>query len=146
MYKLLSLAINVKKTKVLDQLPPDSSINPPTTTINNVVLQNVDQFPYLGNHLSSIDSHVDSEVHHYICCAREAFAKFHKRVFENSDLLVKTKLLVYKAVILPTLLYGAEAWTTSSRHIRALESYCQRCLRKIVHVTWKEKRTDISVL
>ena len=144
-YKLLGLSINVKKTKVLHQPPPDSSITPPTITINNTVLENVDKFPYLGSHLSS-KADIDSEVHHRICCAGGAFAKLRRRVFENSDLLANTKILVYKAVILPTLLYGAETWTTYSRHIRALESYHQRCLRKILHISWKERRTNVSVL
>lgn len=34
--------------------------------------------------------------------------RLRKRVFENHNLQAKTKLLVYKAVVLPTLLYGSE--------------------------------------
>ena len=61
-------------------------------------------------------------------------------------MLARTKLLVYKAVILPALLYGAETRTTYSRHLRALESYHQRHLRKILRVSWEERRTNISIL
>ena len=35
---------------------------------------------------------------------------------------------------------------TYSRHLKALESYHQRHLRKILHASWQEKRTNISIL
>lgn len=37
-------------------------------------------------------------------------------LFENHHLQARTKILVYKAVILFVLLYGSETWTTYSRH------------------------------
>ena len=131
--------------QVLHQPPPDTLASPPTMTIANEGLENVDHFPYLGSHLSS-KADIDSEIQHRICCASGAFAKLRKRVFEEPDLLARTKLLVYKAVILPALLYGAETWTTYSRHLRALESYHQRHLRKILRASWEEKRTNSSIL
>ncbi|KAL7371989.1 hypothetical protein ABVT39_008105 [Epinephelus coioides] len=108
--------MNLKKTKVLHQPPPDTSVSPPTITIDSERLENW------------------------------RFSKLPKRVFENPDLLAKTKLLVYKAVILPTLIYGAKAWTTYSRHLRTLESYHQRCLQKILRVSWEDKRPNASIL
>ena len=59
---------------------------------------------------------------------------------------VDTKLPVYKAVVLPTLLYGAESWTTYSRHLRALEQHHQRTLRRILRIKWEDRRTNICVL
>ncbi|KAJ3613399.1 hypothetical protein NHX12_019648 [Muraenolepis orangiensis] len=82
----------------------------------------------------------------YISCASGAFSRLRKRVFENRDLQAKTKILVYKAVVLPTLLYGSEAWTTYSRHLKALEAYHQRSLRKILRISWEDRRTNTSVL
>lgn len=79
-------------------------------------------------------------------CASGAFSRLRRRVFENRDLQVKTKILVYKAVVLPTLLYGSEAWTMYSRHLKALEGYHQRCLRKILRISWEDRRTNTSVL
>lgn len=56
-----------------------------------------------------------------------------------------TNLLVYRADVLPTLLYGSELWTTYSRHERALEHHNQRSFRRFfissVHVhTLKESQ------
>ncbi|KAJ8414429.1 hypothetical protein AAFF_G00052990 [Aldrovandia affinis] len=78
-------------------------------------------------------------IHHRIGCASGAFARLRKRVFEDRDIQTKTKLLVYEAVVLPSLLYGAESWTTYSRHMKALEQYHQRCLRKILRNSWEDR-------
>ncbi len=89
---------------------------------------------------------IDSEVNHRLSCASGAYARLRRRVFEDRDLSAQTKLLVYRAVVLPTLLYGAESWTTYSRHLRAMEQYHQRSLRKILRISWKDRRTNISIL
>ncbi|KAJ3585932.1 hypothetical protein NHX12_012339 [Muraenolepis orangiensis] len=144
--KQLGLAINMKKTQILHQPPPNSSTSvlPPNISIDNIRLENVDYFPYLGSLLSS-KAVIDDEIHHRLSCASGAFSRLRKRVFENRDLQAKTKILVYKAV-LPTLLYGSEAWTTYSRHLKALEAYHQRSLRKILRISWEDRRTNTSVL
>ncbi|KAJ3614980.1 hypothetical protein NHX12_018549 [Muraenolepis orangiensis] len=145
-YKQLGLALNIKKTQILHQPPPNSStpVLPPNISID-IRLENVDYFPYLGS-LRSSKAVIDDEIHHRLSCASGAFSRLRKRVFENSDLQAKTKILVYKAVVLPTLLYGSEAWTTYSRHLKALEAYHQRSLRKILRISWEDRRTNTSVL
>ena len=40
---------------------------------------------------------------------------------------------VYKAVVLTTLLYGAESWITYRPHLHLVERYHQRCLRAILN-------------
>lgn len=91
--------------------------------------------PYLGSLLSS-KADTDFEINHHLSCANGADARLRKRVYEDRDLRVDTKLLLYKAVVLPTLLYGAESWTTYSRHLRALE---------LKWIKWEDRRTNISV-
>ncbi|KAL2090150.1 hypothetical protein ACEWY4_014838 [Coilia grayii] len=144
-YQLLGLDINIKKTQILYQPAPDTPSQRPKISVENNALENVDQFMYLGSLLST-KAVIDTEIHHRIGCASAAFARLRDRVFENRDILTKTKLLVYQAIILPTLLYGADSWTTYSRHLKALEQYHQRCLRKILRISWEDRRTNISVL
>ena len=42
-----------------------------------------------------------------------------------------TKLKVYKAVVLPTLLYACETWTVYQRHVKRLYHFYTSCLRKL---------------
>ena len=47
-----------------------------------------------------------------------------------------------------TLLYECETWTTYRRHLKCLEKYNQRCLRRILKIRWQDlrRRTNNSVL
>ena len=144
-YDSLGLTVNIKKTKVVHQPSPLEHTQAPCLKINNVMLENVDHFPYLGSHLSN-QADIDAEIQHRLSCASSSFARLRRRVFDDKDIRSDTKLLVYKAVVLPTLLYGSETWTTYRRHIKSLEKYHQRCLRKLLRITWEDKRTNASIL
>ena len=57
-----------------------------------------------------------------------------------------TKISVYKAVVLTTLLYGAESWVIYRRHLRLIKRYHQHCLRTILNIHWSDFVTNIDVL
>jgi len=53
---------------------------------------------------------------------------------------------VYKAFILTVLLYGSETWVVYRGHVRKLEQFHIRCLRRLAHVRWQEKKSNTEVL
>ena len=53
---------------------------------------------------------------------------------------------VFQACVLSTLLYGSESWTTYARHEKKLNSFHQRCLRRILHIKWQDKISNTEVL
>ena len=57
-----------------------------------------------------------------------------------------TKLRVYRAVVVPTLLYGAETWILYRKQIRLLERFHQRCLRSIPDIKWQDHVSNKEVL
>ena len=145
-YSRLGLTVNSKKTKVVYQ-PSPSEENPsePTITLDEAALENVNHFPYLGSHLSSsVD--IDDEIQYRLKCAATAYGRLRKRVFQDHDIRIATKVLVYKAIVITTLLYASETWTTYRRHLKTLEKFHQRCLRNIMNVSWEDRRTNVSVL
>ena len=56
------------------------------------------------------------------------------------------KIQVYRAVIVPTLLYGAETWDLYRKQIRLLERFHQRCLRSILSIKWQDYVSNEEVL
>lgn len=144
-YKSIGLEININKTQILFQPAPNSNNEAPTIKINGHILESTKHFPYLGSHLSSC-ANIDAEIQHRLRCASAAFGRLLRRVFDNHDISVRTKLYVYNAVVTPTLIYGCETWTTYRRHLKCLERYHQRCLRRILKVKWQDRRTNISIL
>ena len=67
-------------------------------------------------------------------------------VWERRGLTKETKLKVYQAVVLPSLLYACETWTAYSRHIKQLNAFPMRCLRSLLHIKWQDKVPDTEVL
>jgi len=145
-YTQLGLKINTKKTQVMFQAAPKDTVRaPPTIKLGDTILEKVDNFSYLGSIISS-NANVDAEINHRIQQAAAAFGKLRSRVFQDRDIRIDTKLKVYRAIVITTLLYGSETWTTYRRHIAALEKFHQRCLRRMMNIKWQDKKTNISVL
>ena len=44
------------------------------------------------------------------------------------------------------LLYSSETWTVHSRYFRLLKRFHQKCLRRILNVTWQSKTQDTEIL
>jgi len=110
-YNSLGLKLNAKKTQVICQPKPGKIVDPPTIVAGGETLCPVDNFVYLGSNLSS-KANLGREIDRRLQAASIAYSKLRQRVFDNSNLQVTTKLKVYKAVIIPTLLYASETWAT----------------------------------
>ena len=70
----------------------------------------VDKFTYLGSTLSR-SVHIDDETDARIAKASVAFGHLHSSVWERKGVSLSTKLSVYRAIALTTLLYACETWT-----------------------------------
>ena len=57
-----------------------------------------------------------------------------------------TKVNVYKACVISTLLYGSESWTMHAHQEKWLNVFHMRCLRHILGITWQDKVTNNVVL
>nr|VZI06128.1 unnamed protein product [Spirometra erinaceieuropaei] len=53
---------------------------------------------------------------------------------------------MYKTVILPTLLYGAETWTVYTKQARRRNHFQPRCLRRILRLTWQDRIPDNDLM
>ena len=62
-----------------------------------------------------------------------------KSVLSNRGLVIKAKMCLYEGVIVPTALYGAEAWGMRSDEIRKVNVLEMKCLRSLVGVLRMDK-------
>ena len=108
-------------------------------------LQVVDKFTYLGSTLSRV-VHIDDEVSARIAKASAAFGRLRGSVLDRSGIRLDTQLKVYKAVVLPTLLYACKTWTVYQRHAKRLNHFHTSCLRKLLKIKWQDGIPDTEVL
>ena len=133
------LTISTKKDRGCTPAP-GKPYNEPTITVKGQKLKVVDKFTYMGSTLSRA-VHIDDEVTARIAKASVAFGRLRANVWE-----LDTKLKVYKAVVLPTLLYACETWTVYQRHAKRLNHFHLSCLRKLLKIKWQDKIPDTEVL
>ena len=135
------LTISTKKTEVVHQPAPGKPYSEPTITVNGQKLQVVDKFTYLGSTLSRA-VHIDDEITARTAKASVALGRLRTNVWERNGIRLDTKLKVYKAVVMPTLLYTCETGTVYQRHAKKLNHF----LRKLLKIRWQDKIPDTEVL
>ena len=143
--KLFGLTISLSKTEVLLQPAPGRPIIEPCITIDGTQLANVNTFKYLGSTISS-DGSLDHEINARIQKASQALGRLRSKVLQHSGVSLGTKIKVYRAVVLTSLLYGCETWTLYRRHMKQLEQFHQRSLRSIMKIRWQDRITNQEVL
>ena len=63
---------------------------------------------------------------------------------KNANL--RTKINIYKAIVLSILLYGCETWQIYAADQKKLDAFHRGCLRKILGVTYLDRVTNDAVL
>ena len=139
------LTISTKKTEAVHQPAPGKPYSEPTITVNGQKLQVVDKFTYLESTLSRA-VHIDDEVTGRTAKASVAFGRLCTNIWERNGIRLDTKLKVYKAVVLPILLYACEIWTVYQRHAKKLNHFHLSRLRKLLKIRWQDKIPDTEVL
>lgn len=143
--KLFGLTVSLGKTEVLHQPAPNTHPPAPSIVIDDTPLANVEHFKYLGSTISC-DGSLDKEIASRIGKASQALGRLRTRVLNQHNIRLSTKLKVYNAVVLPSLLYGCETWTLYRRHIKKLEYFHMRALRSILGISWQDHITNLEVL
>nr|VZI34024.1 unnamed protein product [Spirometra erinaceieuropaei] len=99
----------------------------------------------MGSTLSR-NTKIDDEVIHRITKGSQAFGRQQNTVWNRHGLHLDTKLKMYKAVILPTLLYGAGTWTTYKKQARRLNHFHLSCFQQIIKLRRQGRILDTDVL
>ncbi|BHF84667.1 hypothetical protein SprV_0902781800 [Sparganum proliferum] len=127
------------------QPPPHTADVAPNINVNGAQLQIVDNFTYVGITLSRTIK-IDYEVANRISRVSQAFGRLQRTVWNRNGLHLNTRPKMYKAVTLPTLLYGVETWAVYKKQVRRLRHFHISCLRRILELRWKYRIPDTDVL
>ena len=128
------LTISLAKTQVMGQDIQEI----PSLFIHNYKLEVVHEFVYLGSTITDNLS-IDSELNKRIGKAAMTLSRLTNRVWSNNKLSDHTKVNVYKACVISTLLYGSESWTMHADQEKRLNVFHMCCLRRILGITWQDK-------
>ena len=137
----MGLKMNITKTKVM--VVDNTPIN-----VNNVLIENVPGYVYLGQHYSLKEKNQDKEIHRRIMAGWAAYAK-HRDIFK-SNLAICLKRQVYNSCVLPAMTYGAETWTLTKQAQNRLAAAQTKMERSMLNITynityniWVRERTKL---
>ena len=138
------LEMNTKKTKTMvvrRNVKDNTRIN---IKVDGVILEQVESYQYLGQ-LITEDGRCEKEIRRRIGIAKTNFLKM-KDVLVSKSLSLMTRKKILHCYIMSTLMYAAETWVISHADWKRLEALELWALRKMLKVSWRDKKTNEEVL
>ena len=132
----MCLKMDIAKTKVV--VVDNTPIN-----VNNVLIENVQGYMYLGQHYSVKEKNKDKAIHRRIMADWAAYAKH--RDISKGNIAICLKRQVYNSCVLPAMPYCAETWTLTKQAQNKLAAAQTKMETSMLNITYKDRRTNIWV-
>ena len=129
----LGLNINRSKTKTMKANTKNN--NP--ITLNGEPLEETDAFTYLGSTINKTGG-TEEDVKARIQKARVAFIMLRK-IWRAKRIKINSKMRLFNSNVKAVLLYGAETWRTTQKTLKKIQTFINKCLRRILHLKWTDK-------
>ena len=94
----------------------------------------------------SNDAQMDEDIKARISKVSSAYGRLQEKNWKPHGIKLSTKVKVYRATVLTTLLYRTETWTCYRRYVKMLEAFHMRHLRYLMGMKLQDKITNNEVL
>jgi hypothetical protein len=135
----VGLQISYEKTKLMRTWNTDGS----RVQLEGNTIEEVDQFTYLGGCVEK-DGDITKEVNVRVGKAAAAFKNLSK-IWSSRIISSRTKLRLFNSNVISVLTYAAESWRSTKAVERKLDSFENKCLRKIMSIKWNEFKTTEEI-
>ena len=99
----VGLKLNIQKTKIMATAPITS------WQIDGETVETVADFIFLGSKIIA-DGDCSHEIKRCLLTGRKVMTNL-DRILKSRDITLPTKVRVFKAMVLPVVMYGCESWT-----------------------------------
>ena len=107
-------------------------------------LEQVSEFKYLGAPITE-NAASEKEVKNRVGIGVSTLAEMNT-IWRAKKLKIKGKINSMRAMAVSIYLYRCESWTLTDKIWRTLEAFEMKCHRRVLRITWKEKKTKEDVL
>ena len=141
----MNLKINQEKTKYMPCTKTE--FRESYFEIGPYKFETTSNFKYLGSEISNLSS-ITPEIRNRITAANRCFFGL-KKYLKSNFIRRETKLLIYKTLIRPILIYSAETWVLTEKDKQTLAVFERKVLRSIFKGIkegnfWR-KRTNLEI-
>ena len=100
-------------------------------------------FTYLGS-VINITGGTDEDVLARIGKARSAF-NILGNIWRSREITTATKIRIFNSNVKPVLLYGSETWRMTEKTVSKLQTFINRCLRRILQIYWPDTISNVTL-
>ena len=128
------MKINASKCKAI-------TASPISISISNNNVETVQDFIFLGSNVPS----TSADIKRRISLANIAFGRLKQNIWSRRDVSIALKIRLYKALILPIAIYGAETWPLTKQDEHKLSVFENNCIRTILGVRLQDRVSLIQL-
>ena len=128
----VGLKMNAEKTNILRINPT----NQESITVEDQTIKEVQKFTYLGATVCKGGGGME-DLKNGQSKARSAFMRLMK-IRRSSSLSRRTKLKLFRTLVVLVLAYGCETWKMNKAENKMLNIFQNKCLRKILREQWED--------
>ena len=131
----VGLKLNIQKMKIMASGPITS------WEIDGETMGTVRDFIFLGS-----DGDWSHEIKRCLLLGRKAVTNLDS-ILKGRDITLPTKILLFKAMVFPVVMYECEIWTVKKAEHRRIDAFELWCfLRRLLRVPWTARRSNQSIL
>ena len=112
--------------------------------IDGETVETVSDFIFLGSKITA-DGDCSHEIKRRLLLGRKVMTNLDS-IFKSGDITLPTKVRLVKAMVFPVVMYGCERWTVKKAERRRIDTYELWCWRRLLRVSWTERRSNQSIL
>lgn len=154
--QMFGLTMNIKKTCIMSlkqfqksscktKNSKETADEPCDIIIRNQKIVRTDEFNYLGCCVSK-DQTQAKDIETRVSKASNAFNSLRRVVWYRKCISIHAKMRIFRASVLPILLYGSELWSLTVAEEQRLTALYMRCLRTIIGVSITDRMKNDLVL
>ncbi|KAK2181554.1 hypothetical protein NP493_393g03020 [Ridgeia piscesae] len=134
------LGFNINRSKTNIMKANTKNNNP--ITLNGELLEETNSFTYLGNTINK-DGGTEEDVKARVQKARVAFIML--RTIWRAKNIFNTKLRIFISNVKAVLLYRSETRRSTQKTLKRLQTFINKCLRRILHLKWTDKISNTTL-
>ena len=133
-----SLKLSIQKTKIITSGPITS------WQIDGEKMETVTYFIFLGSKITT-DGDCNHKIKRHLLLRRKAMTNLDS-VLKSRNITLLTKVCMFKAMVVPLVMYGCESWTAKNTGYSRIDVFELWCWKRLLRVPWTARRSNQSIL
>ena len=134
----VGLKLNIQKTKMMASGPITS------WQIDGETMETVTDF-ILGGSKITADGDCSHEIKRRLLLGRKVMTNLDS-ILKSRDIILPTKVCLFKAIIFLVVMYGFENWTIKKAEHCRIDAFELWCWSRLLRVSWTARRSTLNIL